>query len=242
MTDKELIKWLETQQDWILYKCLYFTRNMEDAKELKAGSQEAIWKYRNNFNGEVTDDRIKSWAFFSIKYAYFHMLQDKYRKPIYHFEHYNHPELITEDTILRSLEAQNRIDSIEYKLLANLPKKHVKTLILRSKGYTNKEIGEKLDLHPNYVSKMNKQTRQYLDDGITPSERISKERPSRAKKKSEIIAYKMDSDYNITEEHPYKDIQKVLVALNLKKSNVYRALKDEDLTAGGWHFKYKQEI
>jgi len=185
ITDKELIDWLESNQDWITLKCQYFARSIEDGKELKAAAQENMWKYRKNFNREPTSDNIKSWAFFAIKYAYFHILEQKYKMPTYHYDKYNSPELITESSVLRQLQAEMDISKVSALIEQKLSKTHLKMQILTVEGYSRAEISDKLDIKISLIDKY----RRDVSDLILGKDTQKKEIKRYTKTKQRELAY-----------------------------------------------------
>jgi len=230
MTDQELTQWVYNNRDWVDLKCKYFCRNMHDAQDLKAQSYENLWRYRENFDREVTDDNIKSWVFFVIKYAYFHLLQHKYNKPVYHFEHYNHPELITESTILKELQTKQELKDTFDKIRKNLSENHLKVAIDKAEGYSRIESSNNISIKPSLVDKYRKDVINLLKNAP------KKEHISKAKPKSGIYSYLGEKII----KH-YDSVEQACEELKIGKSVIYRALKEPTRGAGGYHWK-KQTI
>ena len=238
MTEKELTNWLNRKQDWILYKCIYFTQDRDLGKELRSQVLEKIWLYKDSYTRDSSDESIESWVFFIIKYAYFHMTLELSKlnlKKLDSYEYlYSKP---SENTVLKTLQAETEINSITHKVTKNLSKLHSKVLVMSSDGYTEDEISAELKISSSTIQRRKKQINLVMNNEEV---KIYKHQKTSGIKKAPIIAYKTDDDGNILEEREFDNPQKALVNLNLKKSNVYRALEDEDFTAGGWHFKRKE--
>lgn len=235
MTEKELTNWLNRKQDWLLYKCIYFTQDRDLGKELRSQVLEKIWLYKDSYTRDSSDESIENWVFFITKYAYFHMtleIQKLNLKKLDSFQYLNSKP--SENTVLRTLQAETEINSITTQVAKKLSKTHSKVLVMSSDGYEHKEIAEKLNLSKNYVNNLQTQNNAFMRGNKI------KERLSKRKEKVPIEAYKLDEQGNILEERTFSTPQDIVTKLNLKKSNVYRALEDEDWTAGGWHFKRKQ--
>lgn len=231
MTDKELENWIIKKQDWIDLKCRYFTRDIEAANELKAQAQLNMWLYRENYSRPNNEQSVESWMFFVIKYAYFHILEHLYKKPIYYYPDYNNHELITENTILSSLQAKSDIDDILSQIETKVSKTASKVVKMRAEGFTHKEIGEKLNICTSVSHGNEKKVRKYLStDG-----NIVKITRSRGKinKIDPIIAF------NDSIEVEYQNSKIASDELKIKASAISRALRYPNYTAGGYSWRRK---
>jgi len=238
MTDKELTNWLNRKQDWILYKSIYFTQDRDLGKELRSQVLEKIWLYKDTYTRDSSDESIESWVFFIIKYAYFHMTLEISKLNLKKLDSYEYlHSKPSENTVLKTLQAETEINTITRKVTKNLSKLHSKVLVMSSDGYEHVEIAEKLNLSKNYVNNLQTQTNAFMK-GKEIQKRLRKRKES---KKIPIIALKLDKDYNILEEHEFKTPSEAASKLNIKsKSAVFRALENEDYTCEGWHFKRKE--
>lgn len=208
MTDKELENWIKIKQDWIDLKCRYFTRNIEDAKELKAQAQLNMWLYRENYSRSNTEEAVEAWMFFNIKYAYFHILQQLYKKPIYYYPNYNNHELITENTILNSLETKSEINKALSQIEKKVGKTGSKVAILTAEGYTLSEIGEKLDIPVSTTYGIRKKAQKVLNGTF-------KER-----KKSLVVAYKDNQRF------PFDSLKKAEKSLGISETTIFNCIKE----------------
>ena len=235
MTEKELTNWLNRKQDWILYKSIYFTQDRDLGKELRSQVLEKIWLYKDSYTRDSSDESIESWVFFIIKYAYFHMTLELSKLNLKKLDSYEYlHSKPSENTVLKTLQAETEINSITHKVTKNLSKLHSKVLVMSSDGYEQTEIADKLNLSKSYVNNLKTQTNAFMRGNKI------KDRLSKRKEKAPIEGYRIDEEGNILEERTFTTPQDIVTKLNLKKSNVYRALEDEDWTAGGWHFKRKK--
>ena len=235
MTEKELTNWLNRKQDWLLYKCIYFTQDRDLGKELRSQVLEKIWLYKDSYTRASSDESIENWIFFITKYAYFHMTLEIQKLNLKKLDSYEYlHSKPSENVVLETLQAETEINDITTQVSKKLSKIHSKVLVMSSDGYTQEEIADKLDLSKSYVNNLKTQTNAFMrGDQI-------KKRLKKRKEKIPIEAYKLDEQGNILEERTFTTPQDIVTKLNLKKSNVYRALEDEDWTAGGWHFKRKE--
>lgn len=235
MTEKELTNWLNRKQDWILYKSIYFTQDRDLGKELRSQVLEKIWLYKDSYTRDSSDESIESWVFFIIKYAYFHMTLELSKLNLKKLDSYEYlHSKPSENTVLKTLQAETEINSITHKVTKNLSKLHSTVLVMSSDGYEQTEIADKLNLSKSYVNNLQTQNNAFMRGNKI------KDRLSKRKEKVPIEGYRIDEEGNILEERTFTTPQDIVTKLNLKKSNVYRALEDEDWTAGGWHFKRKK--
>lgn len=225
--DKDIENWIKRKTDWLDLKTRYFTRNIEDAKELKSDVLESLWNYRHTFSGEATDERIENYVFHIIKYRYFHILEQKYKKPTYEIPEFMEKQLSTEATILNDIYAKEELEGQNKAILDTLGQNRGNILIDRLNGLNLTQIAEKHKLEYSTVAGyLNKAKKTMTGKTII----VNRSKP----KEFEIQAINEDGQVM----HKFSNQTEAWLSMGESYRNgISRAIKDPKYKCAGYFWK-----
>jgi len=147
MTIQEFEKIFNLYYNSLFRYCLKFVRNSVHAEEIVQEQYIALWENRYKL---PSIDNIESYLKISIRNRSINYLQSKFQKINYTEVKENHLQPNIENP-LNMLEAKELQDAIN-KALDSLPDRCYTVYSLkRFESYTNKEIGEKLNISEKTV-------------------------------------------------------------------------------------------